>query len=111
LTRRCIVGAGGRARGIAEAIAELAHNGAAHTPYCQSSSEEGSGGGACISVADHPRWENSIYGRRARAAASILWRDSAFASAPAEAMNHTAPDLLELGLIEGIVQSHWERPP
>jgi acetyl-CoA carboxylase carboxyl transferase subunit alpha len=35
--------------------------------------------------------------------ASILWRDAARASDAAQAMNITAPDLLRLGVIHGIV--------
>ncbi len=95
-------------RGIAEAIAEnLLTMARLRTPILSIVIGEGGSGGALgISVADRIlMMENSIYTVAApEAAASILWRDSAFASSAAEAMKIAAPDLLELGLIEGILQ-------
>ncbi len=67
--------------------------------------EGGSGGALGLSVADRILMlENAIYTVAApEAAASILWRDSSFASSAAEAMRIAAPDLLQLGLIESII--------
>lgn len=67
--------------------------------------EGGSGGALAIGVADFlVMLENSVYSVASpEAAASILWRDSAKASDAAAAMKITAPDLLELGIIDSIV--------
>lgn len=67
--------------------------------------EGGSGGALGISVADRIlMMENTIYTVAApEAAASIMWRDSAFASSAAEAMKITAHDLVEFGLVEGVI--------
>jgi acetyl-CoA carboxylase carboxyl transferase subunit alpha len=94
-------------RGIAEAIAEnLLTMARLRTPILAIVIGEGGSGGALgISVADRIlMMENAIYTVAApEAAASILWRDSAFASSAAEAMKIAAPDLLALGLIEDII--------
>ncbi|GCE11988.1 acetyl-CoA carboxylase carboxyltransferase subunit alpha [Tengunoibacter tsumagoiensis] len=67
--------------------------------------EGGSGGALAISVADRILMlEHSIYTVAApEAAASILWRDSAYAAQAAEGMRIRASDLKELGLIDEIV--------
>jgi acetyl-CoA carboxylase carboxyl transferase subunit alpha len=67
--------------------------------------EGGSGGALAISVADRILMlENSIYSVISpEGCASILYRDSAEAPKAAEAMKITAPDLLELGLINHVV--------
>jgi acetyl-CoA carboxylase carboxyl transferase subunit alpha len=67
--------------------------------------EGGSGGALAIGVADRILMlENSIYSVASpEAAATILWRDSGQASAAAETMRITAPDLLEFGVIDEIV--------
>lgn len=94
-------------RGIAEAIAEnLFVMSRLRTPILAIVIGEGGSGGALgISVADRIlMMENAIYTVASpEAAASIMWRDSAFASNAAEAMKITAPDLLRLGLIEAII--------
>ena len=67
--------------------------------------EGGSGGALGISVADRILMlEHSIYTVASpEAAASIMWRDNAFAPNAAEAMKITATDLQALGLIEDII--------
>ncbi|GCE51441.1 acetyl-CoA carboxylase carboxyl transferase subunit alpha [Thermosporothrix hazakensis] len=67
--------------------------------------EGGSGGALAISLADRILMlEHSIYTVAApEAAASILWRDNAFAPDAAEAMKIRARDLLALHLIDDIV--------
>ena len=94
-------------RGIAEAIAEnLFVMAALRTPIVAIViGEGGSGGALAISVADRILMlENAVYTVASpEAAASIMWRDSAFASNAAEAMKITSPDLLRLGLIEAII--------
>ncbi len=67
--------------------------------------EGGSGGALAISVADRLLMlEHSIYTVAApEAAASILWRDSAFAPDAARAMRISASELLSTGIIDGIV--------
>ncbi|MBI3966922.1 MAG: acetyl-CoA carboxylase carboxyltransferase subunit alpha [Chloroflexi bacterium] len=67
--------------------------------------EGGSGGALALGVGDHVQMlENSIYSVASpEAAASILWRDSGKAPLAAEAMRITAPELMELGLVDGIV--------
>lgn len=94
-------------RGISVAIAEnLIGMAQLRTPIvCIVTGEGGSGGALGISVGDRILMlEHSIYTVAApEAAASILWRDSAFAANAAETMKITAQDLLERGLIEEIV--------
>jgi acetyl-CoA carboxylase carboxyl transferase subunit alpha len=94
-------------RGISVAIAEnLIGMAQLRTPIlCIVTGEGGSGGALGISVGDRILMlEHTIYTVAApEAAASILWRDSAFAANAAETMKITAQDLLERGLIEEIV--------
>ena len=94
-------------RGISVAIAEnLIGMAQLRTPIlCVVTGEGGSGGALGISVGDRILMlEHTIYTVAApEAAASILWRDSAFAANAAETMKITARDLLERGLIEEIV--------
>ncbi len=94
-------------RGIAQAIAEnLMVMSALRTPIVTVVIGEGGSGGALgISVADRILMlEHSIYTVASpEAAASIMWRDSAFAPNAAEAMKITAKDLKELRLIEDII--------
>jgi len=67
--------------------------------------EGGSGGALAIAVADRVLMlENSIYSVISpEGCASIMWRDSTKAELAAEALKITAPDLLELKLIDEIV--------
>ena len=94
-------------RGIAQAIAEnLMVMAALRTPIITVVIGEGGSGGALgISVADRILMlEHSVYTVASpEAAASIMWRDNAFAPNAAEAMKITAKDLKALGLIEDII--------
>jgi acetyl-CoA carboxylase carboxyl transferase subunit alpha len=67
--------------------------------------EGGSGGAIAIAVGDRVHMlENSIYSVISpEGCASILWRDPVQADRAAQAMKITAPDLLELGIIDEIV--------
>lgn len=67
--------------------------------------EGGSGGALALGLADRVLMlEHSIYTVASpEAAASILWRNNKLAAQAAEAMRITAPDLLTLGVIDGIV--------
>lgn len=95
-------------RGISQSIAEnLFVMSTLRTPILAIVIGEGGSGGALgISVADRIlMMENTIYTvAMPEAAASIMWRDSAFASSAAEAMKITPRDLERMGLIEGIIR-------
>jgi acetyl-CoA carboxylase carboxyl transferase subunit alpha len=67
--------------------------------------EGGSGGALAIAVGDRVLMlENSVYSVISpEGCASIMWRDSSKAEMAAEALKITAPDLLELKLIDEIV--------
>lgn len=68
--------------------------------------EGGSGGALALGVADRVLMlENAIYSVISpEGCASILWKDAAQAPKAAEALKLTAPDLLDLGVIDGIVK-------
>ena len=67
--------------------------------------EGGSGGALALGVADRILMlEHSIYTVASpEAAASILWRDTAFAPDAAEAMKISAQELLQLGVIDDLI--------
>lgn len=67
--------------------------------------EGGSGGALALGVGNHILMlENSTFSVISpEGAASILWKDSALAKTAAEAMKITAPDLLEMGIIERMI--------
>lgn len=67
--------------------------------------EGGSGGALAIGLGDRILMlENSIYSVASpEAAAAILWSDSAQASAAAETMRITAPDILQLGIADEVI--------
>jgi acetyl-CoA carboxylase carboxyl transferase subunit alpha len=67
--------------------------------------EGGSGGALAIAVGDRVLMlENSVYSViTPEGCASIIWRDSSKAELAAEALKITAPDLLELKLVDEIV--------
>jgi acyl-CoA carboxylase subunit beta len=94
-------------RGQAQAIAEsLAIMATLRVPIVSVViGEGGSGGALALSLADRILMlEHSIFTVASpEAAASILWRDNAFAVQAAEALKITAPDLLKLGVIDGII--------
>jgi acetyl-CoA carboxylase carboxyl transferase subunit alpha len=68
--------------------------------------EGGSGGAVAIATANSVLMlEHAIYTVASpEAAASILWRDSTRANDAANSMKITAQDLLQLGIIDGIVR-------
>ena len=68
--------------------------------------EGGSGGALALGVADRVlMMENAIYSVISpEGCASILWKDASQAPKAAEALKLTAPDLLDLGVIDGIVK-------
>lgn len=101
-------GIGAEARGQAEAIArsvELSLN--LKVPVISVVIGEGGSGGA-IAIATANRvymLEHSIYSVISpEAGASILWRDASRAKDVATAMKITAQDLLEFGIIDGIIE-------
>jgi acetyl-CoA carboxylase carboxyl transferase subunit alpha len=67
--------------------------------------EGGSGGALAIAVGDRVNmFENSVYSVISpEGCASILWRDAAKAELAAEALHITAPNLIELGIVDEIV--------
>lgn len=67
--------------------------------------EGGSGGALALGVANRVfMLENATYSVISpEGAASILWRDGSLAKQAAEALRITAPDLKELGIIDGII--------
>lgn len=94
-------------RGQGEAIARnLAELSALKTPiFSLVIGEGGSGGALAMAVADEV-WllENAIYSILSpEGYASILWKDSGKAEEAANVMKMKAEDLLELGIVEGII--------
>lgn len=67
--------------------------------------EGGSGGALALALTDKVfMLENSVYSVISpEGCAALLWRDSAEASRAAEALHLRASDLLELGLIDGVI--------
>lgn len=67
--------------------------------------EGGSGGALALALCDRVYMlENAIYSViTPEGCAAILWRDAAEADQAAEALRLTAPEILELGVIDGIV--------
>ncbi len=100
-------GLGDEERGISQAIAEnLMVMASLRTPIiCVVIGEGGSGGALGIGVGDRVLMlENAVYTVAApEAAASIIWRDNAFAPDAAQAMKITAPELLDLGIVDGVI--------
>lgn len=68
--------------------------------------EGGSGGAIAIAAADRVNMlEYSIYSVISpEGCASILWRSGSYAKQAADALKLTAPDLLELGIIDSIIK-------
>jgi len=95
-------------RGQSEAIARnLREMATFRVPIiCIVIGEGGSGGALAISVGNRILMlENSYYSVIApESAAAILWRDSSLGMRAAETMKITAPDLIELGVIDGIIE-------
>ena len=95
------------ARGQAEAIGRnLCAMARLRTPIVAVVTGEGGSGGAIgIAAGDKVLMlENAVYSVISpEGCAAILWKDGAFAPQAAEALKLTAPSLLELGVIDGIV--------
>ncbi|MGG1660124.1 acetyl-CoA carboxylase carboxyl transferase subunit alpha [Brevibacillus sp. NRS-1366] len=106
-TKGAYPGKAAEERGQSEAIARnLREMATFRVPIiCIVTGEGGSGGALAISVGNRIfMLENSWYSVIApESAAAILWRDSSLGMRAAESMKITAPDLLELGVIDGII--------
>jgi acetyl-CoA carboxylase carboxyl transferase subunit alpha len=100
-------GVGAEERGQAEAIARnLREMAGLRTPIVTVvTGEGGSGGALALAVADRVLMlEHAIYSVISpEGCAAILWEDAAKARDAAEVLRITAPDLLKLGVIDGIV--------
>jgi acetyl-CoA carboxylase carboxyl transferase subunit alpha len=100
-------GLGAEERGQAEAIAHnLREMARLQIPIITTiTGEGGSGGALAIAIADRVlMMENSVYSVISpEGCASIMWRDATKKELAAEALHITAPDLTELGCIDGIV--------
>ncbi len=107
-------GVGAEERGQGEAIARcLAEFMNLRTPVVSLvTGEGGSGGAIALAVADRVLMlENAIYSVISpRGAASLLWKDASREMEAAEALRITAQDLLELGIVEGIVSEGNSTP-
>ncbi|MFC1553721.1 acetyl-CoA carboxylase carboxyltransferase subunit alpha [candidate division KSB1 bacterium] len=101
-------GKGSEERGVAEAIARnLFEMTTLPVPIvCIVTGEGGSGGALAIAIGDKVlMFENAIYSViTPEGCASILLRDPTKAPQMAESLKITAPDLMELGVIDGIVK-------
>jgi acetyl-CoA carboxylase carboxyl transferase subunit alpha len=106
-TQGAYPGVGAEERGQAEAIAHtLREMSRLPVPILVTiTGEGGSGGALATAVGDRIfMLENSVYSVISpEGCASIMWRDSTKAEIAAEALKITAPDLLELKLIDEIV--------
>src|SRR3954447_24794924 len=100
-------GLGAEERGQGEAIARnLREMARLKVPIITTvTGEGGSGGALAIAVADRVlMMQNSIYSVISpEGCASIMWRDPTKKGLAAEALHITAPDLTELGCIDGVV--------
>ncbi|WP_202080761.1 acetyl-CoA carboxylase carboxyl transferase subunit alpha [Caldalkalibacillus salinus] len=94
-------------RGQSEAIARnLREMAGFEVPIiCIVIGEGGSGGALAISIGNHIYMlENAVYSTISpEGAAAIIWKDASQAQRAAEAMRITAGDLLEMGVIEGVI--------
>ncbi|GAA0354400.1 acetyl-CoA carboxylase carboxyl transferase subunit alpha [Bacillus horti] len=94
-------------RGQSEAIARnLREMAGFEVPIiCIIIGEGGSGGALAISVGNHIYMlENAVYSTISpEGAAAIIWKDASQAQRAAEAMKITAPDLHQMGIIEGVI--------
>ncbi len=93
----------GQSEAIARNLREMAGFGV--PIICVVIGEGGSGGALALGVGNRVLMlENAIYSAISpNGAASILWKDASKADVAAEAMKITAKDLLEFGIIEGII--------
>ena len=98
-------GLGAEERGQAEAIAHnLREMARLQIPIITTITGEGGSGGA-LAIADRVlMMENSVYSVISpEGCASIMWRDATKKELAAEALHITAPDLTEMGCIDGVV--------
>jgi len=93
----------GQAEAIARNLREMARLGVPVISICIG--EGGSGGALALGVGNQVfMMENSVYSVISpESCAAIIWRDSAKAELAAAALRLTAEDLLQLGLIDGII--------
>jgi acetyl-CoA carboxylase carboxyl transferase subunit alpha len=100
-------GLGAEERGQAEAIARnLREMSRLRVPIITTiTGEGGSGGALALAVADRVlMMENAIYSVISpEGCASIMWRDASKKNLAAQALRITAPDLTELGCIDGTI--------
>lgn len=100
-------GMGAEERGQAEAIARnLIEMAALEVPILVTvTGEGGSGGALAIGVGDRVTMlEYSVYSVISpEGCAAILWKDQGQREAAAEAMRVTAPDLLDLGVVDAVI--------
>ncbi len=100
-------GIGAEERGQSEAIARNLRDMALFKVpmICIVTGEGGSGGALALGVGNHLfMLENSIFSVISpEGAATILWRDAAMAVTAANTMKITANDLLDFGIIDGII--------
>jgi acetyl-CoA carboxylase carboxyl transferase subunit alpha len=106
----------GQAEAIARCLYEMAQFEVPIVAVCIG--EGGSGGALALGVGNRVLMlENAVYSVISpESCAAIVWRDAAKAELAAEALKLTAPDLLQLGLIDGVVaepaggaHSDWDR--
>ncbi len=106
-TKGAYPGRAAEERGQSEAIARnLVEMAGLEVPVLSIVIGEGGSGGALALGAGNQilMLENSTFSVISpEGAASILWKDSALAKTAAEAMKITAPDLLEMGIIEHMI--------
>jgi acetyl-CoA carboxylase carboxyl transferase subunit alpha len=100
-------GIGAEERGQAEAIARnLFEMAALKSPIVVTvTGEGGSGGALAIGIGDRVTMlEFAVYSVISpEGCAAILWKDQSKRKEAAEAMRITAPDLLELGIVDGVI--------
>jgi acetyl-CoA carboxylase carboxyl transferase subunit alpha len=100
-------GLGAEERGQAEAIAlNLREMARLQVPIITAiTGEGGSGGALAIAVSDRVlMMENAVYSVISpEGCASIMWRDATKKELAAEALRITAPDLIELGCVDAII--------
>ncbi|WP_026693673.1 acetyl-CoA carboxylase carboxyl transferase subunit alpha [Peribacillus kribbensis] len=106
-TKGAYPGKAAEERGQSEAIAKNIYemSGLRVPVICIVIGEGGSGGALALGVGDRILMlENSTYSVISpEGAAALLWKDSSQAKRAAETMKITAPDLKELGIIDGII--------
>jgi acetyl-CoA carboxylase carboxyl transferase subunit alpha len=93
----------GQAEAIARNLREMSRLGS--PVICVCIGEGGSGGALALGVGNHVYlMENAVYSVISpESCAAIIYRDAARAEEAAAALKLTAPDLLQLGLIDGII--------